>query len=129
MPIAETQRERENPTSTDHKPLTQKPLQKQLSAICNEFLQRTTFHGLAGLFGRRETANPLKWKNVMFLVAVLACQSFLAMNLYELGEDYLQYPVTTSILRERRDIMELPAITFCIDQEEVGFRAKSNTRF
>ena len=119
MPIAETQRERENPTSTENKPLTQKPLKKQLSAICNEFLQRTTFHGLAGLFGRRETANPLKWKNVMFLVAVLACQSFLAMNLYELGEDYLQYPVTTSILRERREIMQLPAITFCIVVQEV----------
>ena len=52
----------------------------------------------------------------MFLVAVLASFSFLAVNLYSLGDDYLQYPVTTSVLRERRDYIELPAITFCFDE-------------
>ena len=94
-----------------------KPLQKELSGLVHDFSQNTTLHGFAGLFKRRETPNPLRWKNAMFLVAVLASFSFLAVNLYGLGDDYLKYPVTTSVLRERRDFIELPAITICADEE------------
>ena len=116
MPIiSETPREIENPTMKQDKTLIRKPLRKELGSLVKEFSQNTTVHGLAGLLKKRETANPLRWNHTMFLVAVLASFSFLAVNLNSLGDDYLQYPVTTTILRERRESIELPAITICFD--------------
>ena len=123
--IAETARESENPTMNGDKPVIRKPLRKELASLVKEFSQNTTLHGFAGLFKTRETANPLRWKNAMFLVAVLASFSFLAVNLYSLGDDYLKYPVTTTILRERRDYIELPAITICFDYDGSNLRVRN----
>ena len=97
-------------------PEARTPVQKELAELVNEFSGNTTLHGFGGLFKKRKTPNPLKWKNVMFLFALLACLTYLGINLNALVRDYLQYPVTTSIVRERREVMELPAITLCIPQ-------------
>ena len=46
--------------------------------------------------------------------------SFVGVNLYFLFIDYFQYPVTTSIVMERRESLELPAVTVCVDSLDVG---------
>ena len=89
-------------------------MRKELAGLVNEFAQNTTLHGFGNLFKKRETPNPFKWKNGMFLLAVLACLSYLSFNLYSLGQDYLRYPVTTSVVRERKQFIALPAITICV---------------
>ena len=89
-------------------------MRKELAGLVNEFAQNTTLHGFGNLFKKRETPNPFKWKNGMFLLAILACVSYLSFNLYSLAQDYLRYPVTTSVVREMRHAIALPAITFCV---------------
>ena len=61
----------------------------------------------------------------MFLFAILGSMLFLALNLYYLFVDYFQYPVTTSIVMVRRESMELPAVTVCVDGPRVRFNAVS----
>ena len=95
--------------------VTATPVGKQLSGLVSRFAENTTMHGFAGLCSKRVIFNRFKWKNYMFLVAILACMSVLGLNLYFLFKEYFEYPVTTSILRERRQSMDLPAITFCAD--------------
>ena len=90
------------------------PVQKELAGLVTDFSTNTTLHGLGGLFKKRKTSNPFKWKNYMFLIAFFACLVILGYNLHSLATDYLKYPVTTSIVRERREFMEFPAITMCI---------------
>ena len=113
MSISETSGEKAPPAEKATSPETRTPVKKELAEIVHDFSETTTLHGLDGLFKKRKRSNPLKWKNYMFLVAVLGCLTFLGINLNTLGKDYLEYPVTTSIVRERRAFMELPAITIC----------------
>ena len=56
----------------------------------------------------------------MVLLAILGSMSFLGVNLYLLFSDYFQYPVTTSIVMERRESLELPAVTVCVETEDVS---------
>ena len=98
-------------------------MRKELAGLVHEFTQSTTLHGFGSLFKKRETPNPFKWKNVMFLLAILACMTYLGVNLYSLRKDYLRYPVTTSVVRERMDFMELPAITMCSSLFEDAVRS------
>ena len=91
---------------------------KELTGLVTEFSQNTTMHGFANLFKKREKPNPLKWKNVMFLLAIMTCFVFLGMNLYTLGKDFLDYPVTTSIVQEHRDFIEMPAVTLCQEKND-----------
>ena len=90
------------------------PVQKELAGLVNRFAQDTSLHGFASLCNKRETLNPFKWKNCLFMFAILGSMTFLGINLYYLFQDYTRYPVTTSIMTERRDILELPAVTFCL---------------
>ena len=106
--------ETEEPTTredTTEEPLL--PVHKELARLINNFAGDTTLHGLANLFKKRETPNPFKWKNIMFLFAITASMTFLVINLRILLEDYSQYPVTTTIVRSRSEFRELPAITLC----------------
>ena len=106
--------ETEEPTTREDK--TEEPLlpvHKELARLINNFAGDTTLHGLANLFKKRETPNPFKWKNIMFLFAITASMTFLVINLRILLEDYSQYPVTTTIVRSRSEFRELPAITLC----------------
>ena len=102
------------------RPETQTPVKQELAGLVNGFAENTTLHGFASLFRKRETPNPLKWKNCMVLLAILGSMSFLGVNLYLLFSDYFQYPVTTSIVMERRESLELPAVTVCVETEDVS---------
>ena len=102
------------------KPETRTPVKKELAGLVNRFAENTTLHGFASLFRKREALNPLKWKNCLFLLAILGSMSFLVINLQILFSDYFQYPVTTSIVVERRESLELPAVTLCVDDTPVS---------
>ena len=101
------------------RPDTQIPVKQELAGLVNGFAENTTLHGFASLFRKRETPNPLKWKNCMVLLAILGSMSFLGVNLYLLFSDYFQYPVTTSIVMERRESLELPAVTVCVESKSM----------
>ena len=113
LSISEIPRDKDHSAEKTTNPTARTPVKKELTELVNEFAGNTTLHGFGSLFKKRKTPNPLKWKNCMFLFALLACLAYLGFNLNSLVKDYLKYPVSTSIVRERREFMELPGISIC----------------
>ena len=79
--------------------------------LFKDFANNTTLHGFSNAIKPRHQFNRFRWKNLLFLVAIISCLSLTGRNLYILISDYLEYPVTTSIIVETNKELELPAIT------------------
>ena len=81
--------------------------------LVKDFTDVTSLHGFHHALRDRPRYNKYRWKNCIFLAAILVCLTWANYNLYVLITEYRQYPVTTSIVVERKDELELPAITIC----------------
>ena len=120
--VSESQEQEEATTREDKTEEPPLPVHQELARLINNFAGDTTLHGLANLFKKRETSNPFKWKNIMFLFAITASMICLVINLQILWEDYSRWPVTTSTIRSRNQSRELPAVTVCQSYNQVSCR-------
>ena len=77
------------------------------------FSSETTLHGFAFALGERPHYNRYKWKNVLYLAAILCCLTVTGNNLYYLISEYYEYPVTTSIVVDHKSVLPYPALTIC----------------
>ena len=81
--------------------------------MVKDFASETTLHGFHHALRDRPQYNRYRWKNVVFLAAILFCFTMTGYHLYFLVTEYMTYPVTTSIVVEHVDELELPAMTIC----------------
>ena len=86
---------------------------KGVFSLFKDFSQDTTLHGFAQAVKQRPQFNQYRWKNAVFIVAIIFCLSITGSNLYYLISDYYHFPVTTSIVLEHHNELEFPAVTIC----------------
>ena len=88
-------------------------LKRELRNLVVDFANETTLHGFFNFVKPRSKFNPYKMKNMVYLLAILSCAALSGFNLYTLVQDYMEHPVATSIVIEKENQQEFPAVTIC----------------